>query len=653
MTKDRTTGFILTLSVAKSSLRTVKWAALFLILSASSVAAQTTRFSYQGKLNDNGFLANGSYDFQFALFDTAAVGTGTPQSSTLTMAGVAVNSGVFTVLLDFGACASCFNGNDRFLEISVKPAANPVYVTLSPRQPMLSTPYALQSLNATTADRLSAACVNCITSGQVSSVNAAALTGTLPVGSIPSGSANYIQNTTTQQGSSNFNISGSGAANLFDAATQYNIGGTRVFSTPGVQNVFAGAGAGQANTSGAGNTATGDGALFSTSTGNLNTAGGHDALYSNTSGNYNVATGFAALHGNTTGIANTASGTGSLYSNTTGNDNTASGHDALFLNTTGSYNTATGFSALHENTSGTANSAFGTGSLYSSTTGFDNTATGHDSMFSNTSGSWNTASGYNSLRSNTEGFANSALGAGALFSNTTGSGNTAIGLNAMFANRTGSSNIAIGVEALRRNTAGTNNIALGTRAGYNSLGSNNIYIGSGDGFEPESGNIKIGIQGTQGITYIAGIYQTLLGAGITGHPVYVDATGQLGQPTSSRRYKEDIQDMGEASGVLLRLRPVTFRYKTPAPDGSKPVDYGLIAEEVDEVLPDLVVRDANGVVQSVMYHKLVPMLLNELQKQQLRIKDQTEQIGLQWETIRLLQTRLDALEAARPVAPSH
>src|SRR5262245_59004760 len=186
----------------------------FLMLTAlilSSVLganAQTTQFTYQGKLSDSGSPASGNYDFQFKLFDTLTVGTGVQQGTTITLAGVAVTSGIFTTQLDFGACVSCFTGAARFLEIAVKTASGSSYTTLSPRQQLMSTPYAVRSLNAAAADGLSVACVNCITSSQIGSVNASAITGALPPENIPPGSTNYIQNTNTLQSASNFNISG-------------------------------------------------------------------------------------------------------------------------------------------------------------------------------------------------------------------------------------------------------------------------------------------------------------------------------------------------------------------------------------------------------------------------------------------------------------
>lgn len=166
--------------------------ALLCLLQATLALAQTSAFTYQGQLNNNGSPANGAHDFQFKLFD--ALTGGTQVGITNTTTNIVVTNGLFNTTLDFGS--SAFPGAARWLEISVRPAGGGTYTTLSPRQSLASTPYSLRSLAATSADGLSLACVNCVTSNQI--------------GSLPTGSANYIQNTTSLQASSNFNISGNG-----------------------------------------------------------------------------------------------------------------------------------------------------------------------------------------------------------------------------------------------------------------------------------------------------------------------------------------------------------------------------------------------------------------------------------------------------------
>jgi Chaperone of endosialidase len=206
-----------------------------------------------------------------------------------------------------------------------------------------------------------------------------------------------------------------------------------------------------------------------------------------------------------------------------------------------------------------------------------NTASGAYALYSDTTGSDNTASGFDALYFNTSGSNNDASGATALYSNTTGKGNVAHGVNALYSNTTGIRNLGIGNNALYNNN-GSYNTALGFEAGYNvTTGSNNIEIGT-SGNAADNNSIQIGVQGTQTLTTIAGIY----GTQVTGSAVYVTSTGQLGVQGSSERFKTDIMTMPELAAKLNQLHPVTFHYKT---DPKGVVQYGLIAEEVDKVYP--------------------------------------------------------------------
>lgn len=338
---------------------------------------------------------------------------------------------------------------------------------------------------------------------------------------------------------------------------------------------------------------------------------GRDAGNLSMTGIYNAASGGYALFSNTTGKDNTASGDSALFSNTKGNENTASGSSALATNTTGNYNTASGGFALYSNTTGSENTASGSLALQSNTEGYDNTASGMFALFSNTIGVSNTASGSYALFSNTEGFYNTASGDSALTNNTIGISNT-----------------ASGSWALGQST-GDFNTAVGDSAGYGlQSGNNNIYIGANVQTDPvtESDTIRIGNGSTS--TYIAGIYGK---SSTSGSAVYVNSDGKLGNTLSSRRYKEEIQDMGEATNGLMKLRPVSFFYKPEYADGPRLRQYGLIAEEVAEVYPDLVLYNKNGEPDTVYYQFVNAMLLNEVQKQQLKIKG--------------LEERLDRLEA--------
>jgi Chaperone of endosialidase len=233
---------------------------------------------------------------------------------------------------------------------------------------------------------------------------------------------------------------------------------------------------------------------------------------------------------------------------------------------------------------------------------------------------------------------NVAVGVGALERNLTGNFNTGIGSIALANNLTGSDNTAIGIGALSSNIDGVRNIAIGRLAGTAFVrgGNDNIVIGH-RGEVRDANTIRLGTGQTR--TFIAGIRgQNPEGSGE--QTVVIDSNGQLGTISSSRRFKEDIADMGSASAGLLALRPVTFRYKQASADGSKPLHYGLIAEEVAEVYPDLVVRNEAGEIETVQYHKLTPMLVNEFQRQERAI----DALGAQ---VDALQSRLAALEGRR------
>ena len=314
---------------------------------------------------------------------------------------------------------------------------------------------------------------------------------------------------------------------------------------------------------------------------------------------------------------NTAEGTDALFSLTTGPDNTAIGFDALFSNTTGDSNTAVGSQALLSNTTGVRNTANGYFALGSNTTGERNTATGRAAMVNNTIGNNNTADGHDALFSNTTAIRNTATGSFALFTNTTGPNNTAVGYFALFANTTGDSNTATGYDALVNNTTGVGNIALGNFAGANlTTGHQNIDIGN-VGVAAEANTIRIGTEGTQANAYLAGIYQTNIAKGLV---VKVDSDGHLGTVGSSERFKDAIRPMDKASEGILAFKPVTFHYKKELdPVGGS--QFGLVAEQVVKVNPDLVVRDTEGKPYSVRYDQVNAMLLNEFLKEHRKVEE--------------------------------
>jgi hypothetical protein len=315
-------------------------------------------------------------------------------------------------------------------------------------------------------------------------------------------------------------------------------------------------------------------------------------------------------------LANTAMGTDALLHVNlaeTGCHNTASGKNTLFSDTSGSYNTAAGFNALFSNVSGDNNTATGAESLYSNLIGANNNANGFQSMYSNTSGSNNLASGY----------------------------------QALYGNTTGGYNSALGNQALVNSQSGVGNIGVGPFAGRNIVHGNfNVDIGSW-GSADESNTIRIGLPQYHKTAFIAGIASSHL----TGAQVFVTASGQLGVLASSERYKTDIAALSPASERLAQLRPVSFHLKAD-PRGA--IQYGLIAEEVDKVYPELVIRDGNGKIQGVRYDELAPILLNEMQRQQASIASLAMQNDSQASEIVDLKQQVTKLgDLARDVAEMH
>jgi hypothetical protein len=304
---------------------------------------------------------------------------------------------------------------------------------------------------------------------------------------------------------------------------------------------------------------------------------------------------------------NTAEGDDALFSLTTGVGNAAIGAEALFSNTTGTFNTATGVGALLNNTTASNNTATGAGALFSNTTigvnsGDDNTATGFAALYSNTTGNNNTAVGSQALASNGASN-NTAMGAGALHLSEAGGNNTAVGFNALGSEVTGISNVAVGSGALANAIHGFN-IAVGADAG--------------SGVTTAIGVIAIGSSGANvgGSCFIGNI------RGVTTNnanaiPVVIDSFGQLGTQSSSQRFKKDIKPMEGTSSSVLNLKPVTFHYRS---DKSSTPQFGLIAEEVAKVNPDLVVHDKDGQIYTVRYDAVNAMLLNEFLKEHRKVE---------------------------------
>ena len=382
---------------------------------------------------------------------------------------------------------------------------------------------------------------------------------------------------------------------------------------------------GSVGSAGSQNTAEGDGALQNLATNGVrNTAVGFDALLSNTGGGANTAIGAAALESNTANN-NTACGSFALNANTTGGGNTATGIDALMLNINGSTNTANGASTLFHNTSGSNNVATGSLALFNNTTGIQNTATGVNALLNN-NGSANTANGFRALQKNTTGIQNTANGINALGLNTTGKGNTAEGSSAL-QNNTGSFNTAVGFNAGANLTTGSNNIDI-----------------DAPGVAGESNTMRIGA-GRLTATYIFGINGASVPSGVG---VIIDSSGHLGTTQSSERFKQDIKAMDKTSEAILALKPVTFRYKHELdPDGIP--QFGLVAEQVEKVNPDLVVRGEDGKVMTVRYEAVNAMLLNEFLKEHSQVQQLKVTVAQQQEEfhakIAQQQKQIEALTA--------
>jgi hypothetical protein len=285
--------------------------------------------------------------------------------------------------------------------------------------------------------------------------------------------------------------------------------------------------------------------------------------------------------------------------------NTAEGKDALLSLTTGTYNTATGFLSLKSNTTGKFNTAIGAGTLLFNTAD-QNTATGAGALLSNTTGSDNTAVGESTLFSNTTGAFNTAVGAGVLLTNTTGNANTALGSDALSSNTTANNNTAIGEDALNSNATGSGNTVVGFNSGFAVTTANNVIC---IGASVAGANVNDSC-------YIGSIFGQTSSAGTA---VFINSDGKLGTATSSRRFKEGIKPMDHTSEALFGLKPVTFHYKKEI-DSAGTSQLGLVAEDVEKINPDLVVRDKEGKPYSVRYDQVNAMLLNEFLKEHRKVE---------------------------------
>jgi hypothetical protein len=348
-----------------------------------------------------------------------------------------------------------------------------------------------------------------------------------------------------------------------------------------------------------------------------NTAEGQNALLSLSSGRYNTGIGIFSLLSIADGSFCTGVGAGALFANTSG------------------LNTAIGAGALLSNTTGTHNTANGTFALFSSVTGNDNTAIGDRALVVADGADGNTAVGSFALGVNTSGGLNTVVGAAAMVTNTSGSSNTAVGLNALFSNN-GDNNTAVGRGALGGSTSGSNNTALGLGAGSGvTTASNVICIGA-----------NVAGNDVNDSCYIGNIFGDTSSGGIA---VFVNSNGRLGTVQSSRRFKDGIKPMDKASEALLALKPVTFRYKKGI-DPAGTSQFGLVAEDVEKVNPDLVVRDKEGKPYSVRYDQVNAMLLNEFLKEHNTVQELKKEVAALTATVREQAAQIEKVSARLEVS---
>lgn len=546
--------------------------ALILLLTLGSRAAwaQTTAFSYQGQLTDGGAFANGPYDLQFKLFDAATGGN--QVGATLTRDDVNVANGAFSTSLDFGAAA--FPGAARWLEISARQGASTgVYTKLTPRQPITSTPYATRSLSAETV---------------TGNVPASQITGVLSPGALPPGIlGSYIENTTTEQPASNFNISGNGtaagtlSANVVNAATQYHLGSERVLSGSRAQNNLSfGWSAGDGN-AGAGNSYFGILAGSATTTGISNSFFGYSSGNSNTEGRDNAFFGSFAGARNSTGSRNSMFGAGAGANIKTSEDNSYFGYLAG-INSFGIGR----------------NSFFGSRAGFATTTGYANSFFGTDAGTANTTGR-----------------ANSFFGDFAGNGNTTGFSNTFVGVSAGFQHKTGDDNTFIGRGSGTLQTGGNSNTLLGTNSNIANGLSFATAIGAGATVS-QSNTVVLG-RSSDSVLIPNSLYISNTAGGINGVDLCIQPTDArvVKCGISSQRYKSNVESLHGGLNLVNRLRPVTFDWKEGGAH-----DVGFIAEEVAAIEPLLTFRNEKGEVEGVKYQLVSVILVNAVKEQQAQIE---------------------------------
>ncbi len=582
--------------------------------SLTPIYSQTTEFTYQGSLKDGTNVAIGNYDFEFALFDSLSAGT--QIGTTLTRNTVAVANGTFAVKLDFG---SQFPGANRFLEIRVRLSGGRALTTLAPRQAVGSSPYAVKSLTSDTA----ANATNAATANNATSLGGVAaaqyvLTGDARLSDArapTAGSANYIQNGTAPQAASNFNISGTGNANIFNAGTQFNIGGVRILSSQG-GNLTVGLQAGNSNS----------GTL-------RNSFVGETAGYANTSGLSNSFFGFGSGYNSISGSSNSFFGSESGFNTTSGNGNAYFGATSGFNTTTGVSNSFVGYRSGQSNITGNSNSYFGSYAGTSGTTGSKNTIIGGGADFGANNLTNATALGANALVAQ-----NNSLVLGSIngVNNATADTNVGIGTTApayplSVAGGAGSNANQAAVEftnsspdtGLRlKNTAASGR----TWTLFSSGTGSSLGLGSFSIYDATAGQSRLSIDSTGNVAL-----PTLGSAGATA--LCRNASNQIATCSSSLRYKTNITRFGFGLNLVKQLQPISFDWKQGGMH-----DLGLGAEDVAAIEPLLVTYNDKGQVEGVKYDRIGVVLVNA-------VKEQQAQIEILQQQVREQRAEIDAFKA--------
>jgi hypothetical protein len=543
--------------------------ALLASILISNAQGQTTAFTYQGKLSDNGNPASGQYDFQFKLFDTATVDTGTQQGSAVTVLNVTVTAGSFTVQLDFGAVV--FPGTERYLEISLRPASSGSFTMLSPRQAVTSTPYALRSATAGTAD---------------TATNATQLGGLQASG--------FIQNTTSPQAATNFNIGGTGTATIFNATGQFNLEGNRVLSSAGTNNLFVGFNTGAMNT-----------------------------------GSNNSFFGPGAGSNNTTGSGNVFIGPGAGSENTIGTNNTAIGRNARiggvlnFATAIGAYSRGRGEDTI------TLGKSAGT---------YDGVLRNADKVI---------IPGYLDVLEQVR--VNGSSGV-RVFGG--GSGSSIVAY-VVFGDGDGFEDIGYVGDGSSTDrdmylTSYAGNVHIYTPIGYTltatSTGSvllrgGSMHSGNHSAQSFDAGNFK-GIWSSTAVLGVGGGFDTILASPVQVCARVVSLGGGFGgyalvrctSSLSSATNKTDLRSFSGGLDIIRRLTPVSFRWKQ-----DKTTDLGLNADEVAEIAPELVTRNPQGEADEVKGNALSVVFINAFKQQQKQIEAQQDQINKQQQQINALK----------------